>query len=120
MADFSGTIGRLGGQALTVTRDLASGSYVDGRFVPSGIIDLIPITGSVQPLDDKDVQRLTDGQRTRAKWKLYTVTPLIVSEKPDTLVYDSVEYEVSAVADWKPQGGYFRYVLLKMEVVAAS
>lgn len=60
----------IGGQTLTVRRREEGDGWVDGEFVaaPSTTLE---IWGSLQPLSDRDLQNLEEGQRTRAKHKLY-------------------------------------------------
>ena len=114
IADFSGTIARLGGQTITVTRR-AQGIFVNGRYVPGTASTITVENCSVQPLNDRELQNLPEGHRTKDMLKLYTPEVLQVAKDPDHVTYEGTEFEVQAMANWRPQGNYHRYLLVEVE-----
>ncbi len=61
----------LGGQRLTVRRREAGAGYSDDGGYRAGPVSELEVFGSLQPLTDRELQNLEEGQRVRAKHKLY-------------------------------------------------
>ena len=118
--DFSGTIARLGSDEFTVKRR-ADGEFINGRYErPVDADTEFPATGSVQVMTPRELQILPEATRARETRKLYTTCELKTGgadapkgKEPDHIVYQGTEYEVQAVGDWKRQGNYFKYLLVK-------
>lgn len=118
--DFSGVIARLGNDEFTVKRR-ADGEFINGRYErPTGADTEFPATGSVQVMTPRELQILPEATRAASSRKLYTTCELKVGgadapkgKEPDHIVYEGIEYEVQAVGDWKRQGNYFKYLLVK-------
>ena len=93
------------------------GEYVGGRWVCCETKEICAC-GSVQPLSDRDIERLPEGIRSSSQFQVYTDFEMRV-EKTDTYGPDEVEYRglrygVQGVEDWQHLGGYSRYVLTKV------
>lgn len=61
----------LGGQTLTVRRRRAGDGYGDDGVFRAGAVEDLEVFGSLQPLSDRELQNLEEGQRIRARHKLY-------------------------------------------------
>lgn len=114
MFDMSSIIDLLGSQALVMKRR-AAGSFTAGRYA-QGAESNVNITGSMQPLSARDIERLPDGIRERAEFKLFTISTLQTGEMADRTTYNTIVYEIQSVKDWKAQGNYNVYVMVKVEV----
>lgn len=55
---------------------------------------------SIQPLNGRELQQLTDNQRTKETLKIYT-QETITADTGDKATIDSVEYTILTVEDWK-------------------
>ena len=92
------------------------------------------VQGVLQPATEQEVQHLEEGKRSRAKWKFYTTTALLVGDVatgqlPDRVVVAGVEHVVEALANWQGTAPVFgaapspystsrrKYLLLQPEVV---
>lgn len=119
MRKLSAVIRRLSKTIVVVTRT-APGSFVKGRRV-GGVQTTFEIRCSIQPLTDKELLLLPEGQRTQAKFKLYNASTatLKVVDDPDHISYLGVEYEVQGTSDWGDTADYERYLLVKVEQVPA-
>lgn len=86
----------------TVTRT-APGSYVSGNWV-EGAASAIPITATIQPVSDKDLQMLPSGSRASDMVKIYTETELKTvgdqgaNQSPDRITWQGSVYEITAVS----------------------
>jgi hypothetical protein len=85
-----------------------SGSYIDGIYT-RGLIVNIKCLASVQQPDDKELQRLPEGQRDKDLRKFISVKPIFtVSDRdgsnPDIVVYKGAKYEIINSADWDSYG----------------
>jgi hypothetical protein len=92
------------GETLTVKRRSAAGSFVSGRWVDAAESSFSAVM-SVQPLGDKELLLLEEGQRTRRTLKGYTSALLKTGDKaaktsPDRVLYDGAEFEVQRVEKW--------------------
>lgn len=80
----------LGATTLTVTRR-AAGSYVAGVWTP-GATSTLTVEGSLQPMTGRELLLLPEGERTRARWKLYTETELRTADETTTTEADRVSW----------------------------
>lgn len=99
----------------TITRRrIAAGSYVAGTYVP-GAETSTTLAASITPLPDRELERATDGQRTRGGWRLITTEDLRTADRAgstpaDRVVFRGRVHEVVRVGDWTAYG--FRDVLV--------
>ena len=122
----------IGERTITIKRP-AAGSYSGGLYT-AGVETTLTIKGVIQPLQDREVQMLPEGIRTRARWKLYTRSTLqeySVNGQTiaDRVVLGSVETVVHKTRDFASTAPVFgltsaerslehrRYVLVEPEVV---
>lgn len=92
----------LGSQTLTVER--TTGSVVDGVWTQN-VTTSFDIAGSVQPVIGRELQSLPEGQRTRARYKLFTESDLIVIDsasgtEPDRVQYLEKSWQVQEDENW--------------------
>lgn len=85
----------------TVTR-YGSGAWVDGRWTHSGTPVTLTITGSVQPVDERQMQMLPEGVRQDVSLRIYTTSPLRTGDQStgipaDRIAIDGETYVVIAV-----------------------
>lgn len=92
----------LGVQTFTVRRS-EGGAFVDGDFSPGPVVEL-SATGSLQPTTGRDLELLSEGDRTRGGFKFYTDAALITADEPgrlaDRVVVNGREMQVRAVLDY--------------------
>lgn len=105
---------------------LASGSYLVTRPAATSVSHGVVIpgaavyfrsTGSLQPTNGQDVQRLPEGLRSRANQVFITndaLRGLDADTAPDQLTIAGVQWECSNVQDWQQNAGYSRVVLTKV------
>ena len=113
----------LGDQQLTI-RSANPGVRIDGIWHPGGYEER-PIRGVIQPLTEREAERVPEGWRTKAKWKLYTKTKLkaVTVETPsegDRVVWQDLDLLVLATRDYSatPKGmrlRHHKYVLIEPE-----
>lgn len=82
-------INRFKKDVVTVKRK-AAGSYIEGVFT-DGEETEIEITGSIQPLNGKELLVLSEGNRVKDTIKIYTDSELR-TDKSSTCVADLIEY----------------------------
>jgi hypothetical protein len=103
---------------ITVRRK-GTGTYVNGRYVPSGTETVLTINDAVvQPLSPKELQLLPEGFRTKAAIKVYSRELLRTADaeaghEADRIDYQAEVYEVHAVEDWDAHGGYRKAVAIQ-------
>lgn len=109
----------LGASTYTVTR-WAAGDYSTGTFVP-GAASQFEIEGSVQPLSGSDLLLLPEGERVRARCKMYSRSELktasIKDQTPaDRLSVEGRDLDVQSVSAFRNSGSlsHFKYVLVEV------
>ena len=109
----------LGATTYTVKRT-GPGSYDTGVFVP-GAETTFDIVGSLQPLSGTELLMLTEGERRRARWKMYSFAELRIAElseqtAADRVVVNGAELEVHSVAAYQNCGAldHYKYVLVEV------
>lgn len=92
----------------------------DGGIVSSEPeIDSFEAHGSFQPMSQKEAQYLPEGIRVSGASKFYTDCALRTASASDCNLADKVvdaagvEWEVVAVEDWSPIGGYYKATLTR-------
>lgn len=99
---------------ISFTRKRRTGSYVDGRWVESGVTTDTPFTGTRQMPTGKDMQVLPEGRRLSEVYIIYTATELFAVQNADSnptpgnaeipcdiVVDGATEYEVIHVEPWR-------------------
>lgn len=117
VADLSDAIALLGSGCYVVTRKGVT-SMLDGRRVAPPTTTFT-ISGSVQPLTGRELQRLPEGLRARESMALFTVTELFqarpeAGQEADRLAIDGGVFEVSKAERWQALGNYFRCVVSRV------
>lgn len=92
---------------------------VNGRVVAKPEEDRLNFEGSFQPLSDRELRQLPEGQRNEGRSKIYTPFELktvetSASKIPDRVLYKGVTYKVVKVNDWIDLGGYFKTEVVRM------
>lgn len=111
--DFSGTLARFATGTYTVTRHTPTVAGTDGRAVP-GTSSTFDISASVQALNGRDLQILTEGMRVGERRKLYTSTRLQAIGAPDVVRIGADDWQVEGVEDWNDLGAFFKVLVVKV------
>ncbi len=88
---------KLATEAITVTRT-AAGGYVNGRYVAGTVQVFTTPRGNIQPLNGRELRKLSEGDREKDQQKIYTAFELKNSDVVTRA--DGTTYEVQAVKDW--------------------
>lgn len=102
------------GTSYNVTRTGAATTYTDGkRVAPS--TSTVAVTGVVQPVPGKDLDRLPEGLRDNDVCYFWTTTALQsgVGVEPDQVSIGGVLWQVEESRDWTGLGNYYRSLLRK-------
>ncbi len=88
---------------LTINRT-ATGTYVDGRFVP-GVASTFTADANIQNSTPDETLRAPEGRRGGELKTVHTAEQLIPSDetaqtKGDSFIYKGNKYEVFSVEDW--------------------
>ncbi len=102
-----------------VTR-FSSPSEEKGRLTDTGRETTFVAKGSFQPMNQKELMRLPEGQRNSGRSKFFTSCELFTSElstcnTADEVDVDGVNYQVDKVDNWNTAAGYFRYELERLD-----
>jgi len=81
----------------TVTRK--TGAWVLGNFVSSS--ETLPMSGSIQPLNSRDLEQVPEGDRVTGMIKIYTTEPLYTTQEDDTV--SGEDGMLSDEVTWKGQ-----------------
>lgn len=92
------------GRNINVNRGMTTGSYVDGFWVEPLRAPQV-VVGSVQPVGDKELLILSDGDRNKELLKIYSVFKFQIKDEAQGQTSDIVEidgrnYEVISVQDY--------------------
>lgn len=90
----------------------AGGSYVHGLWVESPAATM-SFQASVQPTKPSDLQRLSEGDRIKRSYTLYSKTQIL---EKDRVAINNEEYEVMNVEVW--QNGvipHYKAIAVKMQ-----
>jgi hypothetical protein len=100
-----------------VTRSCPS-KYVKGRYIP-GVQETLTLSGSLQPLNAKELKLVPEGDRLKQYYKLYSDQPLF-TVKPSSLAAADVvtlngeTYKVYSVESWTGTDlPYFKSILYR-------
>lgn len=91
----------------SIIRESEAGSWVNGKWVP-GETTRFTVTGSLQPLTQREVEMLPEAARTKAKFAFYCennqeflkTTDLAETKGADRLLWNGREYMLFGVGDW--------------------
>lgn len=108
--NFTSALARFGTGTYTVTRRAAGSVGTDGVLSP-GSPSTFQIAASVQALNGRELQRLSQGVRVAERRKLYTATALQVL---DVVAIGTEQWEVEEVADYQDLGSFGKYVVIKV------
>lgn len=97
----------------TVSRAGAIDFTTTPGFPLAGTPTAIPITAVVQPVRNKDLQRLPEGLRTDQLRAVFTETQLQTEPQPDTIVIDGLSWQVESVEPWE-SGGFWKAIVRKV------
>lgn len=100
-----------------VTRFLAS-TRVKGRS-DAPPETTIAVSMSIQPLSQKEIRDLPEGQRNQGRVKAYGSVELQTVDMsegkiPDRFEHEGVTYQVESVDSWEEQAGYFKHIAVRM------
>ena len=98
----------------------APGDYdTEGYYVDGGSETTFICTGSIQPVNGKELERLPETFRLSETIKIYTKEALLTggapSELADLVQVGSINYEVQTTEDWTAHGGFFKYLATKAQ-----
>lgn len=105
-------IRKLGGKNYTVTRAVenATGSYdsANGTYIPANTEQLL-VLGSVQPMTADELVSIPEGDRTRERYRFYSIKALKNAkvsklQKGDRIDIDGELFEVEKVEHWLNHG----------------
>lgn len=85
----------LGTEPVTLRRFTAGSRGTDGRFVRGSATDTT-IQAAVQPLSERDLRSLPEGERQGDQRKVYTTTPLVVGRQGEATSSDRVSWDSGA------------------------
>lgn len=118
MQRLGGAIARLATGTYVVNRYAASAYDGNGRHV-IGAPTPMNVKGLIQPLSDRDLQRLPEGERSIDRVVFMTQTQLQTAAtgaaKSDVLTYNGKSYEVEEIEPWDA-GVYWRCIARKISL----
>jgi hypothetical protein len=91
-----------------------------GLAVSEPEIERFPADGSLQPMNAREAQNLSEGIRTRGAKKFYTECPLRTASASDCNLADQicdsdgVFWEVQSVDPWQDLGNYFKVIVARV------
>lgn len=113
----SDAIASLGAQTYTITRPTPG--TITGGVYQAGPPASFTIMAQVHPLGPRELMRLPELERARARVRIYTTTRLQVLTGPggslsDQIAFDGDAYEIEGVEDFAIEGGYYKAIARKM------
>lgn len=117
LLDLGFVVDALADRTLVVTVLAADTVNAAGEVVRGGTSSTFNVKGSLQVASGRELVGLTEGQRTRQTWSLYSTVALPTragTTPPSLLSIDGWVYEVVRVDDFSSQGGYWRFLLQKV------
>lgn len=112
--DLSGVIASFNTGTYAVTRSAAAAAYTAGRYgAPS--TSTLQVPACVQPIDGRDLQKLSEGERVREPKTIYSAVELKNTPgAADVISIDGDSYEVIKVQRWAELGNYWKCIALKL------
>jgi hypothetical protein len=118
--NLAGVISSLGSGTYSVTRAAPGnfGTVEDGRYSAAPTTTL-QVKASIQPVSEKDLQRLPEGERSINRIVVFTATALQTSQAPDgppadIITWNGKQYQIEDSDTWAEMAGYNRYVARKV------
>ena len=108
LVDLGPTVLECSPTTLSVTRFTEVG-FEDGVGIDPDE-ETIVVQASVQPLDNEELMRLPEGDRTEGGVSVFSVVRL---QPRDQFKYNGISYEVQSIEDWFDLGGYFKSIAKK-------
>ena len=92
---------------------------VKGRAKGKAIAENFRVLLTVQPLSQKELMRLPEGERSQGRVKVWAAQRLVTAEASecqmaDRFEYRCVEYQIDKENDWKDLGGYYKYEAVRL------
>lgn len=113
MDDLSDVISNLATGVYEVVRPNPAGyDSTTGLAEPDGAPTEFDIVACVQPASGKELQRLTEGRRSKTVWSVWTATAL---ELEDVINIGGAECEVEHVADWTAAGNFCKALAVRKD-----
>jgi hypothetical protein len=105
-------------EPFTITRK-AAGTYTNGTYSP-GAITTISAVGSIQPLSGREQLSLSELQRAKEIYKIYTATELFTvdesaGKKADLVSFQGKVFEVQKIEKWEYDFSYFKALIMRVE-----
>jgi len=102
------------------TKVVYSPGYTDneGRWIPGARAGTPFLGMPPQPLDEKDLKKLEDGEKVMSLEKVYTSTELMPRQgdrDADRVIFQNVEYEVYRVDTREILGNYYKALIRKVQ-----
>lgn len=99
-------------------RRRGSPTWSNGRSTAAAATDTA-IAGVFHPLTGRDLERLPEGIRSRARYRLITTADVRTVDRsgglpPDQIVHAGHTYEANSDAEWNPHGGFDSLILLAL------
>jgi ribosomal protein S2 len=113
----------LGLESVTLRRYAAGTRDSNGRFTP-GALTTSTIQASVQPMTDRDLRTLPEGERQLDQKKVYTTTEIRTGSQhdgttADQLVVGGVTYEVRQVEQQRSVLPHYKGRIVRVQEAAA-
>lgn len=101
----------LGIQTYTVRRASGTGQYVNGKY-QQPTSQTFQIQCSIQKLKPSEVLHLPEGERTKARVKIYTSAELRINDEAnqleaDVITINGVDFEIDIVHLWPGTSGFY-------------
>lgn len=87
----------------------SAATVAKGRATP-GAPTILAISGSLQPMSGRELQRLPEGMREKELLQFFTVVEM---RSGDVLESGGYDWEVDRVFDFSQLGGYYRAVMTR-------
>ncbi len=95
-----------------------AGNYTDGLYTPSGSATL-QVRAMVVPAGGAELQRLPEGDRLKEAYTVLSTAELKTNEtvsQADRITLPRGVFEVSTVEDWRDAGGFFKYLVTRVDL----
>lgn len=99
-----------GDERLQVERDARPGVYSEGKLIQDGAPTQFTIRATIQPLNDRDLLLVPEGDRFKEQYWLYTSDDL---RDNDRVIRQGANFAVQGTAEW---GSYRRAKITRMDV----
>jgi hypothetical protein len=98
---------------------LSQGYYDRGVWIEGAPQPVIQIMGSVQPLNNTEIDLIPEGRRNNKAFKIYSdteLTQLGLNQSPDIFEFDGEKYELISKIPWGNDIiNHYKYVFSKID-----